>query len=120
MNNMKRLSEQEVEAYRRKFYCMDRTQQDLSEANLPARFEAPSGEWVGSLLGFALAYKLQGKPQPPICAITEKDSFNAQGLEGKIVIEDMTLSDAILYAVQCLPHRYAVYVERPKKGGKKS
>ena len=101
---MKRLTDQQIEAYRTEIV---NNWESHTLNSLPARFEAPLGELVSSLAGFAWAWKLQGFV-PKIAPITKTDRFNAQGLEGKIVIET-DLSTAIVYASQCPSHRYAIY-----------
>lgn len=70
------------------------------------RFEAPLGEWLGTLAGFAAGLKLQGN-LPPVQPIVAADKFNAQGLEGKIAVR-VPLATALLYAVQCDAHRFQI------------
>lgn len=107
---MKRLTDAQCEQIQQHV----RAQLAEQSASLPreysqsARFEAPLGEWIDKLSGFALVLRLRGKlPQPT--AITRRDRFNAQGLEGKIAI-DTDLGTAIVYWTFATPQRRAVYV----------
>jgi len=102
-----RLSEQEIERYRKIIVDQWKTHK-LHEKG--AVFEAPLGEWIGNLAGFAWAWKMRGD-DVPILPLTKTDRFNAQGLEGKVRIET-NLATAIVMAVQCDENRRVVYVRK--------
>ena len=106
---MVRLRNQEIETLRKRIVSHDYVCPDLQK--IPARFEAPTGEWFSHLAGFLMGRKFTGQPLPPLAPITEKDSFNAQGLEGKMVFETC-LNNAVVMASQCAPRRYAIYANR--------
>lgn len=73
----------------------------------PARLEFPLGELMNpEIRGFVLTWGLQGKVKT--AAITRRDKFAAQGIEGKAVI-DTTLSGALLAAQRLPGNRVAVY-----------
>jgi hypothetical protein len=67
----------------------------------PAWLEFPLGELTNpGITGFILAWALQGVIRTT--SITARDQFDAQGLEGKCVVETV-LSSALLAARPCLP-----------------
>lgn len=100
---MRRLTDAQVEAVRQRIAAGE----PGDAYDTPARFEAPMGEWLGNLLGFALGLRLQGALPNPT-GITSKDRFVAQGLEGKIALAT-TLGDAVVMAHHCAARRWAVY-----------
>lgn len=59
----------------------------------------PVGELVGNLVGYAWAWRMQGR-LGEVEPITKKDRLNAQGLEGKVTIM-MSLYDAVLVEGWC-------------------
>lgn len=103
---MKRLTEAEIESYRQTIIKDWRTH-NLSSRR--ARAEFPLGEMVSNLAGFAWAWKMKGE-MPEVVPITDKDRFNAQGLEGKCV-KETNLATAITIHANCDQNRCAVYVE---------
>ena len=80
-------------------------QSALSEARVTLRF--PLGELTNpGISGFVWAWNMQGKIQTT--GITDRDRFNAQGLEGAVEIRDISLVSALL-AVRELPDsRWAI------------
>lgn len=80
--------------------------------SIPAEVHFPTGELLNpDIRGFVIAWRMKGEigsPQP----ITARDSFNAQGLEGKIVLPLGTLGDAVLVAVSMKPGRYNIWVPK--------
>ena len=81
--------------------------------NLPARFhertklEFPTGELArGDLVSFCLAVRCEkrGYRHEPI---ERRDRFNAQGLEGKIVVEDEYYS-LLTLALSLTPYRFQI------------
>lgn len=69
-------------------------------------FHFPLGEII-NLQGFVWVWKMNNQLPSP-CAITSKEGFNAQGLEGKMIKETI-LCDALLYASQCEKFRFAIF-----------
>lgn len=103
---MKKLTAAKIESYRRR--VADIRDDCANLRGLKARFECPLGEWIGNLQGVAWAFKMLGKtpdPQP----MTGKEGWNAQGLEGKIVIET-DLVNSIIYYSQSEPNRASIYL----------
>lgn len=75
----------------------------------PARLEFPLGEITNpGIAGFILAWMIQAAIHTT--SITAKDQFDAQGLEGKCVI-DTLLSSALLAARELPPYRRAIYIQ---------
>lgn len=75
----------------------------------PARLEFPLGEITNpDIAGFILAWALQAAIRTT--SIAAKDQFDAQGLEGKCVINTL-LSSALLAARELLPYRRAIYIQ---------
>ena len=73
-----------------------------------AEIHLPLGEAISTLAGHAGIWRMRGElsqPQP----ITERDSFNAQGLEGKVIVNGHTLYDAFFYASQTGADRINIY-----------
>lgn len=80
-----------------------------AEGNAPARLELPLGELLNQRIrGFAWAWAADGAVQTD--AITTGDRFDAQGLEGKAVVE-VSLVTALLVAREVPRHRVAVYAD---------
>lgn len=101
---MKRILDTQLEAYRQEMVANWKTH---TYHQIPARFEAPLGEWIDTLAGTAWALRSLGKLPDPV-GLTGKEGFDAQGLEGKIVIET-NLASAVTYWSQCLENRANVY-----------
>jgi len=79
------------------------------EGNAPARLELPLGELLNERIrGFAWAWATDGAVQTD--GITTGDRFDAQGLEGKAVVE-VSLVTALLVARDLPRHRVAVYAD---------
>lgn len=79
----------------------------LDQHAQPARIEFPTGELFDeAIAGFVLAWRLQGKLKP--LPVLESDSFNANGLEGKIAIET-DLIGALLVFKQLPKYRRQIY-----------
>jgi len=73
----------------------------------PARLEFPLGELMNEkILGFVWAWGMSGAVQTE--GITERDRFDAQGIEGKAVVETQLVT-ALLVARDLPAHRVAVY-----------
>lgn len=73
----------------------------------PAWLEFPLGEITNpGIAGFVLAWGLQRAIRAT--SISSRDQFDAQGLEGKCVVETL-LSSALLAARALPPYRRAVY-----------
>lgn len=73
-----------------------------------ARLEFPLGELTNeNISGFVWAWHAQDRIR--IKDIQPTDSFNAQGLEGKVAVET-TYAAALLAARELPPYRRAVYV----------
>jgi len=82
--------------------------------NRPARLEFPLGELMNKkIIGSVWAWYMRDSIR--IEGITRRDRFNAQGIEGKAVIE-VDLCSALLVARDLPKHRVAVYVERQASG----
>lgn len=80
-----------------------------AEGNAPARLELPVGElWNERIRGFVWAWAVGGAVQTD--AITGGERFDAQGLEGKAVVE-VPLVTALLVAREVPKHRVAVYAD---------
>jgi hypothetical protein len=79
-----------------------------AEGNASARLEFPLGELLNERIGgFAWAWARNGAVQTD--GISSGDRFDAQGLEGKAVVE-VPLVVALLAARDLPAHRVAVYV----------
>ena len=77
------------------------------EGDLPARVEFPLGELMNpNITGFVWAWSTNREIR--IEGITKRDRFNAQGIEGKAVVE-VSLATALLVARDLPRHRIAVY-----------
>ena len=101
---MKRIGDSALRAYRAQILAL----QDVQALQArEARFEAPLGDWIGRLAGFALVLRLQGALPAPV-PIVKGDRFNAQGLEGKIVIQT-SLAQAVLMWHLAAPGRAQVF-----------
>ena len=75
--------------------------------NAPARLEFPLGELLNpKILGSVWAWALTGAVQTD--GITKGDGFDAQGIEGKAVLE-VQLVTALLVARDLPARRVAVY-----------
>lgn len=73
----------------------------------PAEIHLPLGEVANERIGgFVWAWKMKGLLQP--ADITGKEGFNAQGLEGKVIIPT-TMVGALLVWRECPAHRCTVY-----------
>jgi hypothetical protein len=80
-----------------------------AEGNGRARLELPLGVLLNERIrGFAWAWATDGAVQTD--GITAGDRFDAQGLEGKAVVE-VSLVTALLVARDLPPHRVAVYAD---------
>jgi hypothetical protein len=78
-----------------------------AEGHAPARLELPLGELLDEHIGgFAWAWARNGAVRTE--GITAGDRFDAQGLEGKAVVE-VSLVTALLVARDLPPRRVAVY-----------
>ena len=72
-----------------------------------ARVEFPLGELMNpNIAGFVWAWNMKGRIKT--ADITASDHFNAQGLEGKAVIET-SYTTALLVASELPEHRCTVY-----------
>jgi len=81
--------------------------------NAPARLEFPLGELMNpKILGSVWAWDLTGAVQTD--GITKHDRFDAQGIEGKAVIE-VDLVTALLVARDLPPRRVAIYTNGVSK-----
>jgi hypothetical protein len=86
-----------------------------AEGNAPARLEFPLGELLNERIrGFAWAWATDGAVQTD--AIATGDRFDAQGLEGKAVVE-VSLVTALLVARDLPKHRVAVYTDADDAAG---
>jgi hypothetical protein len=78
--------------------------------NKPAQLEFPLGELSNpGIAGFVWVWKMKGTIQT--ASIESDDQFNAQGLEGKIVIQT-TLTTALLAYRELPEHRRAIRFDR--------
>ena len=85
------------------------------EGNAPARLELPLGELLNERIrGFAWAWATDGAVQTD--GIATGDRFDAQGLEGKAVVE-VSLVTALLVARELPKHRVAVYADAAAGSG---
>ncbi len=83
------------------------------EGDLPARLEFPLGELMNEKIrGFVWAWGMNDEIRTD--GITKRDRFNAQGLEGKAVVE-VSLVIALITARDLPKHRVAVYTDDPDK-----
>jgi len=86
-----------------------------AEGNAPARLELPLGELLNERIrGFAWAWATDGAVHTD--GITTGDRFDAQGLEGKAVVE-VSLVTALLVARDLPRHRVAVYADAADRSG---
>ncbi len=86
-----------------------------AEGNGRARLEFPLGELLNERIrGFAWAWAADGALQTD--GITAGDRFDAQGLEGKAVVE-VSLVTALLVARDLPKHRVAVYADAAAGAG---
>ena len=77
------------------------------EHDTPAEIHLPLGEVMNEKIGgFMWAWKMKGLLTP--VDITGKEGFNAQGLEGKVVIPN-TLIGALIVWRECPAHRCTIY-----------
>jgi len=78
-----------------------------AHGDAPARLEFPLGELMNEkILGFVWAWAMNGAVQTE--GITAQDRFDAQGIEGKAVVEVQFVT-ALLVARDLPAHRVAVY-----------
>jgi len=102
---MKQLTDEQLAAHSQTIIKDWRTH---TLADTPARFEAPLGEWISNLVGFAGVLRMQNR-LPKVEPITGKERFRAQGLEGKMVYHT-DLATAVTYWAQCPHYRASVWV----------
>lgn len=74
----------------------------------PVEIHIPIGELAGNLAGFAWVWEKRGRISKPL-PITKSDSFNAQGLEGKVIVSGSTYYDALIVASQTTLDRIDIY-----------
>lgn len=82
-----------------------------AEANqVSVRIEMPAGELTNQLItGYIWAWGAQKRIET--APITGKDTFAAQGLEGKAVVRGVALTTALLVWQNVDPRRIALYIE---------
>lgn len=98
---MKKLSEEQI-----KNYCKQINGSHEHLYKIKARVEYPLGE-ITNLAGFWWVKKMKGE-EPNIQPITKYDTFDAQGLEGKIV-EEVNIVDACIRWNFCRPNRCQIF-----------
>ena len=75
----------------------------------PAKFFVPCGELANkNIAGFVWALNMKNQISAPM-RITEKDKFEAQGIEGKVEFLNVDLMDCLIYAGFMEPGRYNIY-----------
>ena len=88
---------------------------DCKPINRPyktANVEFPLGEMCTGdpiVEGYILGWKLSGQTFP-VKEIEKKDQFNAQGLEGKVVVEKIDFLHACLFWEKLPKYRCNIYV----------
>jgi hypothetical protein len=103
---MRRLTAEEIDKYRLIIINEWKTHK-LDTIDCIVEF--PLGELIDNLAGLTWAWKMKGIDLTPI-PITDKDRFDAQGLEGKIRIHT-NLSSAVTIYTQCTPHRCQILLK---------
>jgi len=72
------------------------------------RLEFPTGELTNpAIAGFVAAWRMLGKLQ--LANLTPRDALDAQGLEGKVVVDRVDLSSALICAEELPRYRRALY-----------
>ena len=81
----------------------------LARYDQPARLELAGGEIMNpGIEGFVFAWRMTGRAKP--AALTLTDRLNAQGLEGKLVIQT-SLVLALLVWAELPPYRCQIFTE---------
>jgi hypothetical protein len=80
----------------------------IAEHEQLARIEFPAGELMNpEIAGYVWAWKMQGVIVTD--GLSKADGFNAQGLEGKVVIHDARLTTALLVHRDLPVHRCNIF-----------